>query len=91
VKNWTVVANSGSVDTWTKRWTFSTDMSQEDLLKVIETKMGETWTAAPSRGGSGSQWTFKDEKGALWNATAKLASTEGKGWSLVLHLERSKT
>lgn len=88
VSAWTVVENNGTVDKWTKRWTFTSISKREDLLRVFEPHMAKTWIRSGSVGDN-SIWTFKDEKGHAWSAALKLTSTGAGTWTAAIQLTKA--
>ena len=86
VSAWTVVENNGTAEQWTKRWTFDTPLAQDEVTKIFESKLAESWHK-PS--GSGGAWSFEDEKARAWTATLALSNPNGEHWTASVHLARS--
>jgi putative intracellular protease/amidase len=86
---WTVVENNGNVETWTKRWTFTSEYNREKLVPIFETQMAKTWTRIASRDGV-SRWSFKDEKGRAWTAKLDLKSQGARAWTAAISLSKSR-
>jgi putative intracellular protease/amidase len=86
---WTVVENTGSVDVWTKRWTFNSALTRTDLIPIFEKRIAVTWNKTYTNG-EGSLWSFKDEKGRAWTATLKLSPTGDKAWTASISLSKNK-
>lgn len=86
VSAWTVVENNGTLDTWTKRWTFETPLANDEVTKVFEGQLAKVWTKAEGKPGA---WTFEDEKGRPWNATLTLTQPGGSRWTASIQLAGS--
>jgi hypothetical protein len=88
VARWTTVENSGTVEEWTKRWTFESSLERAALLKVFEDKMSTKWTRAGDVA-DGSAWSFQDDKGKAWGATLTLTREPVGGWTAVMRIKKA--
>ncbi len=86
---WTVVENNGTVEAWTKRWTFNSSLTRQELIPIFETRIALTWTRT-STNGEASDWSFKDEKGRAWTATLRLTTPSNTAWTASINLAKSK-
>jgi putative intracellular protease/amidase len=89
VTEWTAVENSGTVDRWTKRWTFGSALGRKELLEVVESKLSASWTKASAAAGT-TTWSFDDEKGNPWTAIHQLDSTGANAWTMAIRIERDR-
>jgi hypothetical protein len=88
VARWATVENSGTVEEWTKRWTFESSLERAALLKVFEDKMSTKWTRAGDVA-DGSAWSFQDDKGKAWGATLTLTREPVGGWTAVMRIKKA--
>jgi putative intracellular protease/amidase len=89
VSDWTTVENHGSVEHWTKRWTFRSALKREDLLEILEPKLAASWTRATAQGDA-SAWEFKDEHGRPWRAVFTLDLAGDRNWTMTLQIDKQK-
>lgn len=94
---WHCVSNTGNADTWQKSWATRPNTSTEELMKVVDAKLAETWKRATTTVKDGariSTWTFADEKGEPWTARAWVtvldASTSTYGVNVQLERASAK-
>ncbi|HQR39464.1 MAG TPA: DJ-1/PfpI family protein [Blastocatellia bacterium] len=89
---WHCVSNTGDTESWTKSWATRPEISAEALMKIVDTKIAESWKRTSPSGGLESQWEFKDDQGGRWTATAKVTMLEsGTGtYGLSVSLERAR-
>ncbi len=85
LKGWTTVENSGTVDRWTKRWTFKSTLDHAAIAKGFESKMASAWKKV-SDDTKGSTWSFKDDNSNRWSASLAINSTGQQEWEAVLRI-----
>jgi putative intracellular protease/amidase len=86
VSAWTVVANNGTKEQWTKSWTFDTPLAKDEVTKIFESKLAASWGKVA---GSEKEWAFADEKGGAWKATLMLTDLHEGHWSASIDLHRA--
>ncbi len=70
---WTVVGQRGGQNDWEKNWQVQMNTTAPELLKIVDAKLGESWTkvsGSADRGSAKTLWKFADEDGKQWTATA---------------------
>ena len=83
---WKVIEQKGDATWWTKKWKVGMG-SASDLLKIIDTKLAESWTKVDSKSSTeraASIWKFNDEHGTTWKGTATVEPVSGESNMLVL-------
>lgn len=87
VAAWRAVENNGTIDQWTKRWTFDSPLTKDEILAVFDEKLKRAWK---KNDGTASEptWGFEDEKGEPWSATLTVTDVEPGGWIAAIHLAR---
>ena len=83
---WNVLEQKGDATWWTKKWKVGMG-SASDLLKIIDTKLAESWTKVDSKGSAeraASTWKFNDEHGTTWKGTATVEPVPGESNTVVL-------
>jgi putative intracellular protease/amidase len=78
---WTVTGQSGGRDGWEKVWEVRLSTTPEGLLKIIDAKLGESWSRLPEKSAAGgdarTRWKFADEEGKTWNAVSRVERAAG--------------
>ncbi len=70
---WTVLGQRGGQNDWEKNWQVQMNTTSPELLKIVDAKLGESWTkvsGSAERGSAKTLWKFADEDGKQWTATA---------------------
>lgn len=88
-----VLGQQGDRTAWEKNWEVRLDSSAQELLKIIDTKLGEGWTKqATSHAGGAARtlWKFTDEEGKTWNAVSNVEPVPGQknAYKLTIKLAR---
>lgn len=89
----TVLSQRGGKDNWERNWQIRNGAAPE-LMKIVESKLGEGWTkvsGTAERGGAKTLWKFSDEGGKEWNAVAAIEPTAGASNSLNLRITLSRS
>lgn len=86
VSAWRAIENNGTRDQWTKRWTFASPLTKEEILGVFDAKIARAWT---KNDGTASEptWSFEDEKGRPWKVALRLTDLEPGRWTAAIRLE----
>jgi putative intracellular protease/amidase/YHS domain-containing protein len=91
---WKVHSTKGDAEHWQKVWEIHMDGSGADLLRLIDSKLSQSWskagTGAPA-GDLASQWQFTDKQGAAWKAACRVEPMSGEqgGLRLVIRIDRA--
>ena len=88
VSAWRTVENNGTMEQWTRRWTFDSALTKDEIVRVFEEKFAAAWKPAGGAGDNAT-WGFEDEQGGAWKAALMLTSLEQGRWSAAVRLGRS--
>lgn len=78
---WKVLGQQGGRESWEKNWEVRASVSATDLLKIIDSKLGEKWAKVDSRSSNSSTrslWKFTDDEGKTWNAFSSVQPLAGE-------------
>ncbi len=85
---------SGGTHDWTKGWRITgTGLTREAILKACDARLSASWTkvnAGVDAGDSRGHWTFTDERGAAWDATASVTPSAENPSTFSLRLSIKK-
>jgi putative intracellular protease/amidase len=86
VRDWRTIENTGDLEHWTKRWTFTSSLSRSELYALLEPKLVASWRRSARPGDS--VWEFEDDRGRPWRAEFTLADAGSEAWTLGLQIDR---
>lgn len=78
---WKVLGQTGDRERWEKSWEVRTDLSAQDLLKIIDGKLAAAWakqSTSHANGTSRTLWKFTDEEGKAWSAVSNIQAVAGE-------------
>ena len=89
-----VLGQQGDRTVWEKNWEVRLDLQAQELLKIIDTKLGEGWTKQSTSHAGGTArtlWKFTDEEGKTWNAVSNVEPLAGQqnAYKLTIKLARA--
>lgn len=78
---WKVLGQQGDKNSWEKNWEVRIELSAQDLLKIIDGKLSDSWTkqsTSHANGTSRTLWKFTDEDGKAWSAVSNIQTVAGE-------------
>jgi putative intracellular protease/amidase len=78
---WKVLGQRGDRDRWEKNWEVRIELSAQELLKIIDGKLAESWarqSTSHAGGASRTLWRFTDEEGKGWSAVSNIQAVTGE-------------
>ncbi len=92
---WKVLGQRGDRDGWEKNWEVRVELSAQDLLRIIDGKLSESWTKQKTSHAAGTArtlWKFTDEEGKPWSAVSNIQAVAGDGkiYTLTIKLIRGE-
>ena len=90
---WKVLSQRGDRNAWEKNWEVRLELSAQDLLKIIDGKLSESWarqSTSHANGTSRTLWKFTDEEGKAWSAVSNIQPAAGgkNTYTLTIRLAR---
>jgi putative intracellular protease/amidase len=92
---WKVIWQQGDRNNWEKNWEVRIELPAQELLKIIDGKLGEGWTkqsTSHANGTSRTLWKFTDEEGKVWSAVSNIQPVAGEKstYKLTIRLARGE-
>jgi putative intracellular protease/amidase len=97
---WKPLSRAGSTEQWENKWSVATESSAAEVLDSINQTIasnktyggeaGVKWVRVEReahQGGTQSLWRFTDEKGATWNAIARVEPVAGEARRFTLSVQ----
>ncbi|HLN27010.1 MAG TPA: DJ-1/PfpI family protein [Gemmataceae bacterium] len=92
---YTLLRTNGGTDYWEKSWTVRTDMTAEDLLKVLEPNLPKSWnkvqdpnSSSLAGGAAKRSWEFTDDEGHNWHGVVEAVSIPSGGLELSFRIRQ---